>query len=80
MLVAFTIVFTMILGDKINNFLGLLGALFCTQVGFVFPAAFHLKACAESKLAKCMDITIIVFSACTMVFVAVLTIVHWDDD
>ena len=77
---AFTVVFTMIIGKKISKFLGILGALTCTPIAFTFPAMFHLKAIASTKAEKWIDRTIIVFSLIVMVFCTTLGFVHWNDD
>lgn len=78
-LVAFTVVFTMIIGPKISKFLGILGALTCTPIAFTFPAMFHLKAIAKTKAEKWIDWTIIIFSLIVMVFCTTLGFVHWND-
>lgn len=76
---AFTVVFTMAVGDKINKFLGILGALTCTPIAFTFPALFHLKAIAETKFQKWVDCVIIAFSLVVMVFCGAMGFVHWSD-
>jgi amino acid permease len=45
-LVALTVVITILLGEKLDQFLSIIGSLFCTPIAFTFPAMFHLKACA----------------------------------
>ena len=39
--VAFTIGFTLMLGQRLDSFLGVLGALTCSPIGFTFPALIH---------------------------------------
>jgi hypothetical protein len=48
LLVAITILFTISLGDKLDKFLSILGAISCTPIAFTIPAMFHLKAAAET--------------------------------
>ena len=79
LLVAFTVIFTLSIGDKIEKLLSFNGALFCTPVAFIFPAAFHLKACAETKWQKCIDISILVFSVIVMIFCSVMGVLQWND-
>lgn len=79
LLVAFTVCFTMAVDDKINKFLGILGALTCTPIAFTFPALFHLKAIAETKFQKWLDIAIVAFSLVVMVFCGTMGIIHWGD-
>ena len=49
MLVGFTVIVTMLVGDNIGKFLGILGAVTCTPIAFTFPAMFHLKLLAKTK-------------------------------
>lgn len=48
LLVIINVVFTLSMGDKIDKFLSLLGAVACTPIAFTLPAAFHLKVCATT--------------------------------
>ena len=80
LLVAFTVVFTMAVDEKIDKFLGILGALTCTPIAFTFPALFHLKAIAKTKFQRATDITIIIFSIIVMVFCGTWGILHWNDE
>ena len=79
LLVAFTVVFTMLVDQKIDKFLGILGALCCTPIAFTFPAAFHLKAIAKTKFQRAVDIIIIVFSIGVMLFCGTMGFIHWND-
>lgn len=79
LLVAFTVVFTLVTSDKIEKLLSFNGALFCTPVAFMFPAAFHLKAVANDKCSKATDITILVFSFAVMIFCTFMGIKTWND-
>lgn len=47
-LVGFTVIVTILLGKKLDQFLSIIGSLFCTPIAFTFPAMFHYKACAET--------------------------------
>ena len=67
-LVGCTVLFTLFLGQKVDKFLSILGALSCTPVAFIFPASFHLKVCAKTFIDKLIDITILVFAVCVMVY------------
>ncbi len=48
LLVAVTIIFTITLGDKLDKFLSILGAISCTPIAFTIPAMFHYKIAAET--------------------------------
>jgi proton-coupled amino acid transporter len=39
---------TVILGNKLDKFISVLGALTCMPIAFTFPALFHYKLCASS--------------------------------
>lgn len=79
LLVGFTVVFTLITLDKIEKLLSFNGALFCTPVAFLFPAAFHLKVVAKDTCNKAIDIVIIIFSIGAMVFCTVMGIKEWNE-
>lgn len=49
-LVGATVVVTVLLKDKLDKFLSILGAVTCTPIAFTFPALFHFKAVAETPL------------------------------
>lgn len=44
--VIFTIVVALLMGDHLDKFLSLLGALACTPAAFVLPTMFHYKLVA----------------------------------
>jgi solute carrier family 36 (proton-coupled amino acid transporter) len=46
--VAYTVWLTLFLGDKVQNFLSINGALSNTPIAFLLPALFHYKKCAET--------------------------------
>ena len=53
---------TILLKNKLDQFLAILGALACTPIAFSLPVAFHYKACAETQKDKYIDLTILFFS------------------
>ena len=62
MVVCLVVIMTILLGDKLDKFLAILGSVTCTPMAFTFPALFHLKACAETPKQKFIDIFILVLS------------------
>ena len=50
MLVLLTIVAAILLGNSLDRFLSLIGALSCIPITFCLPALFHLKLAAKTKL------------------------------
>lgn len=47
-LVGITVAITVLLGDKLDSFLAIVGALTCTPIAFTFPGLFHYYVCAET--------------------------------
>ena len=47
-MVATTVAICIGLGAKADKFVSILGAVSCTPVAFIFPAAFHYKMCAKT--------------------------------
>ena len=50
------------LAGKIDKFLGLMGSLLCAPLALFFPAVLHLKALAESKMEKVVDVVLAVIA------------------
>jgi proton-coupled amino acid transporter len=75
-----TLCLTIMLGDKLDKFLSILGALTCTPIAFTFPALFHLKAVAETTAQKVVDILLIVFSLIILVYCTYKGLVNWNED
>jgi amino acid permease len=71
------IVFTIMLGDKLDKFLSILGSVTCTPMAFTFPALFHLKACAETTFQKIIDISIILLSVVIFFYCTYQGILGW---
>ena len=67
-MVGFVVILTVILEDKLDKFLAILGSLTCTPIAFMFPALFHFKCCAETPKQKCIDMIIFAFGSTVMVF------------
>ena len=56
------------LANKIDKFLGLMGALLCAPLALMFPSLIHLKLLAETKQEKAFDIFLVVLSSFILVF------------
>ena len=56
------------LHDKLDKFIGLLGALFCAPLAIMTPALCHLKVVAKTRSQKCVDIFIFALSVLTTIF------------
>lgn len=76
-MVIFTIVFSLLMGPMLDQFLSLLGGLACTPIAFTLPTLFHYKLCAVTRKQKIIDISIIVLSLCIMVFCTGFCLFKW---
>merc|ERR1712228_1092874 len=48
LLVGVAVVLTIGIGEKLNKFLSIAGALTCSPIAFTFPALFHYNSCADT--------------------------------
>ena len=62
-----TVIVAFLFGCILDAFLAYISTIFCTAVGFLFPAAFHLKILANSRSSKMIDIGIIIFGGVAIV-------------
>ena len=80
MLVGLVIVITILLGDKLDKFLSVLGALTCTPIAFSFPTIFHYKACGDTWGVRVKDLSLFMLSMVMMVFCSIQSISNWNSD
>jgi len=80
MLTLFITLFTIVLGQKIDKFLAILGALSCTPVAFLCPALFHLKLAARTNTEKNVDIFIICIALGIVVYCTFEGLVTWNEE
>ena len=78
-MVLFTIVVCLLLQNRLDKFLSLIGTLASTPVSFTIPCLFHLMLCKPDKLNKAIDWGIIAISALILVFCSGFTIWTWND-
>ena len=73
---------TIMLKDKFDKFLAILGSVTCTPMAFTFPAIFHLKAVAETPAQKGLDIFILLVSMGVFFYCTYQGLVDWgkEDD
>lgn len=74
------VVMTIMLKDKFDKFLAILGSVTCTPMAFTFPALFHLKACAETVPQKALDIFIIVLSIVIFFYCTYQGLADWSKE
>jgi len=66
------------LADKIDKFLGLLGALLCAPLALTMPALIHLKLLAKTRLQIIIDIILVVISLITLTFCSWQSLANWN--
>jgi solute carrier family 36 (proton-coupled amino acid transporter) len=67
------------LSDKIDKFLGLMGALLCAPLAITMPSMLHLRLIAKTKRERMIDIALIVISIFILVFSTSQSLVSWND-
>lgn len=72
-------ILTIALGNKVDKFLSLLGALTCTPIAFCFPSLFHYKACATTTKQKVIDLSVFFGSLIALIFCSYQSVVNWND-
>lgn len=77
LLIAFTIVLALIIYNKLESFLSIVGSLTCTPIAFILPAMFHYKACADTPTQKLIDGFIFCLSCFIMVFCTIYAVAAW---
>jgi solute carrier family 36 (proton-coupled amino acid transporter) len=67
------------LSDKIDKFLGLMGAVLCAPLAITMPSMLHLRLIAKTKRERMIDIALIVISIFILVFSTSQSLVSWND-
>jgi proton-coupled amino acid transporter len=75
--VTITIVMALVIYNKLESFLSIVGSLTCTPIAFILPAWFHLKACADTPKKKAIDITVLVVSIFLLIYCTIFAILAW---
>ena len=69
--VVFSVFIAIVVADKIDKFLGLVGALLCAPLAMTIPATVHLILLAKTNMQKFIDILLIVGSLVVLSFCTV---------
>ena len=72
-----TVVVTLVIGQKIQSYLAIGGAVTCAPLAFTLPALFHYKTCAETTWEKFRDLAIAILSIGILLFTAIFGIINW---
>lgn len=68
------------LADKIDKFLGLVGALLCAPLAMTIPALIHLILLAKTRREQIVDVLLVVGSFCVLGFSTIQTLQQWNGD
>ena len=71
MVVLVSVMLALTIADKIDKFLGLVGALLCAPLAMTIPALVHLKMLAKTNVEKMVDILLILGSISALSFCTV---------
>ena len=79
LLIIFTIVLALVIYNKLESFLSIVGSLTCTPIAFILPAMFHYKACAPDQGSKqrFIDGFIFALSIFIMIFCTIYAVLAW---
>ena len=65
------VLMALLIAEKIDKFLGLIGALLCAPLALTIPALVHLRLLAKTSTEKMVDIAFIVGSLGVLTFCTV---------
>lgn len=77
LIASLAIILALFLAEKLDKFLGLLGALFCAPLALTLPAILHFKALAKTRAQKIADIILIIISFAILVLCTTQSIITW---
>lgn len=78
MIVTISVIMTgVMLADKIDKFLGCIGALFCAPLALTIPSILHLKLLAKTPKDKMFNIALIILSISVLFFSTYQTLSEW---
>jgi len=66
--------------DKIDKFLGLLGAFLCAPLALTMPALIHLKLLAKTRQQMVIDIILVIISLFTLTFCTWQSLASWNNN
>jgi len=72
-----TIIVALVIYNKLESFLSIVGSLTCTPIAFTLPAWFHYKQCAKTTKAKVIDLAVIGVSLFIMIFCTIFACLAW---
>ncbi|KAF2798493.1 amino acid transporter-like protein [Melanomma pulvis-pyrius CBS 109.77] len=65
--------------SDLDKFVALIGSFACVPLVYIYPAFLHFKGVAETKVAKGIDVTVMVVGLVAMVYTTSITIARWTE-
>ena len=78
LVITFGVFCAVILADKIDKFLSLVGALFCAPLALTLPAMLHIKVVAKNRSQIFWDMVIIIVSFGALGFCTQQCLANWN--
>jgi len=72
-------VIALLVYEHLDKLLSITGSLTCTPIAFTFPALFHYKVCAESKMDKFIDLAIFTISMAILFYCTIVAVLTYND-
>jgi len=63
--------------SDLDKFVALIGAFACVPLVYIYPPWLHLKAVANTKYEKTVDVVMICVGVVAMVYTSTVTLVQW---
>merc|ERR1711990_498890 len=77
LIISATILVALIIYNKLEDFLSIVGSLTCTPIAFILPTWFHWKRCAKTMKWKIIDGIILFVSCFLLVYCTIFAILAW---
>jgi len=71
------VILAVMLAEKLDKFLSLLGALLCAPLALTMPALLHLRLLAKTQKERFIDFALIAISLSALVFCVTQTLLQW---
>jgi len=73
----FTVGITWLGGDKLNNFLALVGGVCCASLALIFPSMLNLVICKPTGVAFLMDVVILLSGIAVLILSTIQAFASW---
>jgi len=76
-LLVFTFLTVQLGGDKLQNFLALVGGFCCASLALIFPSALHIRICSSTGFDLVADVFTLIAGICILLLSTVQAIISW---